>query len=405
MAENLSQWGGIDNVLLPEKTPPNFLKRADNVNIDKQGGITKRQGYSLVSSGDYNSLYADDRCFVSKNGDLVEVLQDDSEVVLKSNVGSDLDFLLLDGVYYFVSPTTTGKIVGNTVKPFGIPQVLIMPTLSYTTGSLVAGTYQVAYTYVDSAGLEGGTIAAAQITVPDNSSVLISNIQTNGYKVRVYASNGGSQMYKLGDTTNTSYSFSSVDKLVTPLRTFNISDAPKGQLIGYHKGRVYIAQGNALFYSEAQKPDKFHLEHYLLFPAPITALMPVEDGIWVGSDALYFLAGVVPKQMTRETKSSAKCIAGSSVKVPGEYIGEGIAGYHWMVTTTHGVLILSIQGQMQAATKQHVDMGNSDGAAAVHVQQQGMNQYLSLLKNNRPNNFRVSDSVTVTHISNGIVIN
>ncbi len=439
----IDKFAGLNNVLLPEKTPEEFLKKADNVNIDNLGGITKRQGYSKIMSGVFHSLWSDKkRCFFVKDNELKELSVDLTDKYLQhyqwvASTESILDltgdplldlagnpifpenpqlvdytaqfqgevkFEELDGKYYFISEHENGVIDGRLIRPFGVPQVVNLPGLSAGIGSLTAGTYLVCYTYVDSNGLEGGTIAAASITVLDGSSINISNIIIPAqYKARIYVSNGGSQMYKLGDTESSVYIFNDAKDLTTPLRTFNISDAPNGRHIRYFKGRMFIAQDNALFYSEPQRVDKFNLaDNFLLFGGNITALMPVEDGIWVGADKLYFLAGTNPKEFTKVLKEDVNCVEGSDTRVQGAYTGA--ISYHWMVTTTNGVYTLHNSGEMKNVTAKNVDVGYSDGAASEFVQKEGMNQYVALMKNNRPNNLRVSESVTVTHIRNGIVI-
>ena len=70
----LTAWKGLNNVLPPERTPQDYLKQADDIDIDKSGGIHKRKGYSLKISGKFHSLWSDGNdCFAVKNGSLIRI--------------------------------------------------------------------------------------------------------------------------------------------------------------------------------------------------------------------------------------------------------------------------------------------------------------------------------------------
>ena len=47
-------------MLSPKSTPQDYLKEVDNINIDKQGKLSKRKGYTLLDSGIYTSLWSND---------------------------------------------------------------------------------------------------------------------------------------------------------------------------------------------------------------------------------------------------------------------------------------------------------------------------------------------------------
>ena len=64
------------------------MKQADDIDIDKSGGIRKRKGYSLKISGSFHSLWSEGNdCFAVKNGSLVRIRSDYSTTDLVTGIG------------------------------------------------------------------------------------------------------------------------------------------------------------------------------------------------------------------------------------------------------------------------------------------------------------------------------
>ena len=72
-----------------------------------------------------------------------------------------------------------------------------------------------------------------------------------------------------------------------------LSDPPVGKFIEHYKGRIYIAQGDVLWYSEPYHYEAFNLHaNFLQFEEPIRMVRAVRDGIFVSTErTIYFLAG------------------------------------------------------------------------------------------------------------------
>lgn len=75
---------------------------------------------------------------------------------------------------------------------------------------------------------------------------------------------------------------------------------PPGSAIAHHGGRLLVAVGQALIYSEPFTP---HLRDpargFEMFPAPITCISAVERGVVVVADKTYWVAGGFPAQEVR----------------------------------------------------------------------------------------------------------
>jgi len=409
------KWKGINNTNDPQNTSPEYFKDAVNIDIDKTGSIQKRRGYHKVASGVITSVWASTAglgCYGVVDGNLVQIYSDYSfsSSLLTLNAGTTLSFEEVDNKIYFCNNYYTGIIENGVVKSWGITKTQPILGLSSTTGNLLAGDYQVSYTFVNQDGIESGCSESQIITLPsDNSGIsfTLSNVIDGSIVyARVYCStqNGRILYYSGICLPNTSYIISTTTSLSNPLRFFNLDKAPTGQIVKYHNGRLYIAQDNILWYSEKLQYQHFHLDkNYIEFPTRIKEVMPVESGIWIGSDKLYFLSGTNPEEFSRITKDVVSVVEGTSTKVNGAYSLQPLnpSNYYWLVTTNVGIYSLMEQGALVNQTVTNVELEQADSGTSLFLRANGMNQYLSMLKpNNTPNNSVIGDLVETKIIRN-----
>ena len=411
----LKPWKGLNNTNSPHTTPPEYLKTATNVDVYGEG-VTKREGYSKVLSGGVSSLWASNNglgCYGVIDGDLVEIYSDYSLSSPLLVVGSSaLSFEEVDNKIYLCNKGYTGILEDGFLKGWGIPKTNPILSLSTTTGNLLSGEYQVSYTVVNSDGIESGCSEAQVVTIPTDHSGITFSIGTisNGDYARIYCStqNGKILFYSGMCLPNSTYTISSVTSLSNPLRTFNLDKAPTGQIVKYYNGRLYVAQDNILWYSEKYQYQHFNLSsNYIEFPTRIKEVMPVESGIWIGSDRLYFLSGSEPDKFDRLIRDSVKVVEGTSTRVNGLHALQPLqpALYYWMVTTNLGIYSLMEQGTSINQSISQVEVEGADSGTSLLLRSNGMTQYLSMLKlNGTPNNSTVGDMVESTIIRNGIII-
>lgn len=413
----LTSFKGLNNVLPPERTSPDYLKEATDVDIDKSGGIRKRKGYSLKVSGSFHSLWAKEGdCFAVKDGDLVRIRSDYSTTSLVAGIGDQkLTFEKYDGAVYYTSAGPKGVILGDDVVPFGIDAPNPVPTLVSTAGMMTSGTYQVTLTYVATDGQESGARVAQIIELGSNSGITLNNIPTSGDsrvdRVRIYCSTpNGEVLYLVEEIPHgtSSYTIQDVHGAITPLKSFNVYQAPNGHIIREGHGYLFIAQDNILWYSEPYAPEwwKPH-SNFMIFEDRIRAVMPTEGGMWVAADALYYLSGRNPAEMKKREIEPVTAVEGSDVKIVGSYIfiENTPIGYKWLVTTDKGIFVCFNDGIALNMTEKNVVFPESEEGAAVFVQEDGINRYTSLLKEKRDSeNTTVGDLVTAEIIRNGVTI-
>lgn len=413
----IDSWKGLNNVLRPERTDPSYLKTAENVDVDKSGGIHKRKGYTKVLSGDVHSLWSEGNdCVAVVDGTLCRINSDYTTTNLVSGIGDTrLSYEKEDGAIYYTSVDQTGIIEGNSVVPFGIEAPNPQPSLSSGTGSLVRGVYQVTLTFATNDGRESGARLSQVIEVAGGSSIVLTNIPSSAdprvTKTRIYSTTpNGEVSYLVGEITNGSstYTISSVQRAVTPLKSFNVYQAPHGQIIRYSHARMWIAQDNILWYSEPFSPEwwKPH-SNFQVFEERIRAVMPTEGGMWVASDQLYYLPGKDPANVSRKAVEPVRAVEGSDVKIVGAYIfiENTPIGYKWLVTTDKGVYVCFNDGLALNMTETNVAFPQAAKGTAMFVQEEGINRYVTQLQKEKgTNNAAVGDLVTAEIVRNGIVI-
>jgi len=413
----IDSFKGLNNVLRPESTSPDYLKEVDNINIDKSGRLSKRKGYTLEDEGNYSALWSNDTytlCYAVKDGDLIEINSDLSTSLIRANVGNiDISFEEVNNVVYYTSQSVNGIIENGVNRTWGMETPSLLPTLSASLGGLKEGSYQVSYTYVDSEGNESGSNVASVISVNNNTGISVGVAVPTDPRVvsyRVYCSTpNGTVLYFYQEADiGVDISITNTSLLSSPLKMFNLSPAPLGSIVKYYRGRLYISDGETLWFSQPNQYELFQLDSdYVQLPHEIIELMPVEDGIWIGSDHLYYLSGVTPESFKLSLKERIEIVSGTASYLSGSYIllENTPIGYKWLVTSNLGIFALFNKGVVINLTATNLSLDRAISGTSVFLQDEGMNQYLSILnKSDEANNSVIGDVVTTSVIRNGITI-
>lgn len=414
---SLKAFSGLSNVTPSEGTSQTFLKKVDNFNITKTGDLKKRKGYIKIDSGNYSSLWTSPSglgCYGMKDGGLVSISLPGPIVThLKyANLQKPISFEEIDGIIYFASEEVTGRIVNGVVKDWGLAKCKIIPRTTLIAGNLLEGDYQFSLTYVRDDLFESGSGPSILVHALDNSGFSFTLPVTSfATKIRVYISlrNGGVQYYYGEGLPGEVFSVTSEPPLTNPFRLFNLDAPPVGSIIRYYRGRMYVAYKNLLWYSEPFQYEYFRLtSNYIPYPSDILDVLPVEDGIYVASDRLYYLSGKSPESFNQVVKENIKVVPGSSQRVSSAYLhmDNTPAGYKWLITTNEGIVALFNQGLVINMTSKNVSIEPAEESASVFIQDEGNNAYLAMLKvdPSKPNNAGVSDLVESVIIRNGVII-
>jgi hypothetical protein len=87
-------------------------------------------------------------------------------------------------------------------------------------------------------------------------------------------------------------------------------------------------------------------------PAPITGIVPVDDGIYVGTaEDLVFLSGTTFDQLAYLERQTGPVVPGSAVAAPGRYLklGDGVGAGPAMVCIAGGEVVAGFAGGQTAS--------------------------------------------------------
>lgn len=200
-------------------------------------------------------------------------------------------------------------------------------------GALPGGTYGVALAWLRGA-LESPLSAMTSCEVDDDGSLsitlpLATDSSVTGVRLYLTRHNGG-ELLRAGDYPAGQ---SAVQVPLLPAlgaaATFAHMDAmPGGQYLSLWRGRLVVARGSVLRFSQAlayHVHDPLH--GFVQLPQRITFLAPVEAGIFVGQvDHVVFLRGADLQELALERRAVAAPVPGSALELPAEVAGPASEG-------------------------------------------------------------------------------
>jgi hypothetical protein len=101
------------------------------------------------------------------------------------------------------------------------------------------------------------------------------------------------------------------------LKTQFMEPPPKGQLLEFHDGIIYIASGSVVYHTQ---PLRFNLydpsTDYLMYAHRVTLLGSVSGGLYIGADSLRFISNTGTEDISQDTALPVKAVEGAKTSVP-----------------------------------------------------------------------------------------
>jgi len=354
---------GLRNDVTPERFGAGDLAVADNVDLDKSGRLARRAGYAAVLPGATHSLWADDEgetCLFAQGPQLLQLntnLTATPRAPLTA-LGAPLSYVRVSERIYYSNGLDLGLLEAGRVRSWGLA-VPPLPVPSVTVGTMPAGLYQFALTYIRSDGQESGAPLAGTVQVPAGSGLSfalpVSTDPDVTAKVLYLSTPGNEVLYQAAwltaAATSTTYT-NDTTELNFPLATQFLAPPPAGQLVAFYRGHLFVAAGDVLFYSSAFGYELFDLRAYVPLDGRITLLAPMMDkeitdnarssGLYIGTDqSCGVLVGSDPKEFQYVPKTPYGALAGALDYVDGALLEDGAAGARQlpMWLTTQGICV------------------------------------------------------------------
>lgn len=356
-------FGGVRNDVSPERFSPSDLEAAVNVNLDKSGRIARRPGYTLQRAGATHSLWADEQGRIGlcvADGALQWIFSDMSLRVLAllQDTAAPMRFTKVNDRIYASNATDTFVVENGRARSWGLP-VPPLPGVAVTVGDMPAGGYQFVLTYLRDDGQESGAGLAGVVEVPDGAGLDFElPVPTDPAvvaKALYLTAPNGEVLYRaaLFPAAAASGSYTNATtELGVPILTQYRQAAPAGQLVAYYRGRIFVAVGSVLFWSDPHSYELFDLRRYIDLEDRITMLAPMTDkeqsdsglssGFFIGTArSCGVLAGMTPDDFQYVPKVSYGAIEGALASVDGALFRDGNTGARplpmWL--TTDGICV------------------------------------------------------------------
>lgn len=382
MAE-FKAFAGLRNDVSSERMDAGDLVIADNVNIDASGQLSRRDGLTLALAGDYHSLWAEgELCLMVGGASLYRVAPGYTTTALRTGLtaGAKMAYQPINERVYFSNGRESGVIENGASRSWGIATPTHQGTATATAGSLAAGTYQWAITFLRDDGQESGTGLAGRIDVTEGGILLadlpVSADPSVAGKLLYLTACNGSVLYEVATLANATTTHTITDTVgeASPLATQHLSPPPAGHALAYYKGHALVAAGSEIYPSDPQSYELFDLRRYIDMPGFITLMATVESAQSSGfviatRDETGWASGADPESFVYTKLTDYGAIPGTLTYVEGTLFGDGsLAGVKLpMWASTAGICVAMPDGQLINLTEQRYTMDEDGEGCAVFM--------------------------------------
>lgn len=399
---------GID--LLSDETglPEGAVRRAENVDVRRNGGFSRRPGYEVVVGGaDFQALYRTSRgVLVVRSGRLYVINMQSYDLMLLCDLGGvePVDFTEHNGNLYFGNTSSLWWVPADRSSPrrVGVALPTSLPTVTaHPSGALPAGRYTVAVSRVDDRGEESPTKVVGQVDLPTGGGVRLSGMVPDvDAAVRVYLTPPDGDALYLSETFSAAFAEFIVSRPPDGAvrSTQHLVPLPPGEFIRGHAGRLYVARGDTVFFSEPLRPHLHDPRHnFIKFVGPVRFMESVTGGVFVGDDrGVWFLPGNEPEQIRRAT--GVRAIHRSSVLVPGAHFDKNITQSDqdcavWL--SEEGYMLGRATGDTVSLHPERVRVAAALEGRSRFIVREGMKQIITLTAATTANGFGVATDTTL----------
>jgi hypothetical protein len=346
-------FAGINNVLPEHRLTGKDLLVARDVDIGLTGEISRRAGFMEVSALCHKNLHQAQGFMLATCGSALTAIHPNGDRhVIHPALGPERVWYcnLPDGRTTYTNGLIHGATDGLTGSDRSVPAPDSLGAPGMAFGALHPGQYRYHLTHVRLADrLEGPAISSAPIAIEHGGMRLDGLVQRDGHEIHVYLSGqDGEGAYLAGVTTGNGFEYTGNNAaLVLPCRTLGAQPFPVGTITAFWRSRVLVAQGNVLWASRPNAPHLSDWKDFKPFGAAITAIQPVDDGVYVGTASdLIFLSGTAWDQLAFVPTQRGPVVPGSGVSAPGDRIklGDGTGNGTAMLCIAGGEIVAGFAG-------------------------------------------------------------
>lgn len=316
---------GANNIAPRDRLPEASLRAAVNVDPLPGGRLAARARYQRRYAGSAVRavLALGDKLLIADGAELVEFNpQANSSRVLRSIAGAGpMVGDELNGRLYFCTANEALEYDGSIVRPWGVPDVLQQPAVSLGDGGILqAGQYQLAMTYTDQWGREGGTDRALVVAAQAGEQLLVSVPQLPaGCTANLYVSsvNGSALYLQRRASIAGEVAIGSVTDDTQRCETVLCRAPQPGHLACAHNGTLAVGIDRHV---QLTRPMRPHLvdraRDFYQYPQRIGMLLSANGALFVSADRVHALSAAETAEVSQSRALEYPAIPGSGVKLP-----------------------------------------------------------------------------------------
>lgn len=384
---------GMNNLTPDYSLPLGTIRNGQNIDIYDDGKFRRRKGSTKkVNTSGSHSFWHDPK---NLNPDVNYYVNETSlyslresggvftstELVAGLAVGRRVSYTCVNGDVFWTNGVISGRIRNGINVGWGVKAPSNKPVLTATIGgALYGGTYQIVITHRNSLGEESGTDNAVSVTVSDNNRIvltgLVAPLSADITQTCIYVTlpNGG-VFYKVAtiSSTSTTYEINTVANVTTALKTQFLQPMVAGSRIAHLHGVIYVAVGSYVFYTEPLRYGLCNLnENFYSFPADVTEILAVQDGIYVCSDETYFLSSPGTSDVTQKVVSPYGAVYGTGTYIPNS------TAVAWF--SPRGQVIAVESGQVKVITEENYAPGIMSTGVSIVREKNGLKQIINTVQ-------------------------
>lgn len=376
---------GIDMLSDETELPAGTARSVVNVDLGTTT-IKRREGYDIVRAA-ARSLTGihdfDGRLLMGEGADLVEVDIDtfDATSLCSMHAVAPIDFHVYNESLYVCGPAALWRIPkgGGAPRRVGVVPPSLPDAVAHGYGTLTRGRYGIAVSLVNDDGEESPAYMLGYLDLAAGLR-LVDVPVLPGCKWRVYLTPPNGDVLYLAEEFDALLDQHAVT--VYPggaqCQTLHLTPMPAGDFVRGFAGRLYVALGGALWYSEALRPHLMsRRSNFVRFEGNIRFVEVVAGGAFVGDDAgVWWLAGADPTAWVKRKVSKALALRRSSLLLAGEHFGATGDVVLWL--STEGYYLGTADGGVRQLQPGRIAIDPKTEGRSVFLNRGGNKQVITL---------------------------
>jgi hypothetical protein len=318
-----------------------FLRDAENVDIDVDGNINRRKGYTQLLAGTgYHSIKNTQRGWLmlcnKESLGIFDPVTDTFTALATMAEAYLTSYTEENGILYAMNPSFSClfKPADTTAYDLGVDLPNVIPDFAANTsgGTLLAGDYGITYSLVDADGEESGLGPVVKISLSSQGHIAGTMFTViSGYSYRIYMTDvDGDELYQAAEFDADTVSFDIMDhELGRQPATQGLEPTPLGHIVRAYNSRLLIASTNFAYFTEAFRPHLHDPAHGFVATSGFTTMIePVGKGVFIADTrGVKFYAGEDPMEWKMLDVSPDPVVFGTSMVVPGSYFSNELAQF------------------------------------------------------------------------------